>query len=79
MWLQDLHYFPFRPADRVVAAWTAMERIDSNNGCLVVQPGTHTGVLHQHHYPEWEGGVNKAAIFNCPQISCVWFRHFLVG
>ena len=36
---QDLHYFPFRPADRIVAAWTAMEHIDDNNGCLVVQPG----------------------------------------
>jgi len=76
---QDLHYFPFRPADRVVAAWTAMERIDSSNGCLVVQPGTHTGVLHQHDYPDWEGGVNKAAMFNCSQISCVWFRPILVG
>ena len=38
---QDLHYFPFRPADRIVAAWTAMEHIDDLNGCLVVQPGTH--------------------------------------
>ena len=25
---------------RIVAAWTAMEHIDDNNGCLVVQPGT---------------------------------------
>ncbi|KAG8440009.1 hypothetical protein GDO86_005976 [Hymenochirus boettgeri] len=56
---QDLHYFPFRPADRIVCAWTAMERIDRTNGCLVVVPGTHKGVLKQHDYPEWEGGVNK--------------------
>jgi len=56
---QDLHYFPFRPEDRIVAAWTAMEHIDDNNGCLVVQPGTHHGELLQHDYPEWEGGVNK--------------------
>lgn len=56
---QDLHYFPFRPADRIVAAWTAMEHIDDSNGCLVVQPGTHRGRLEQHDYPEWEGGVNK--------------------
>ncbi|XP_066489708.1 phytanoyl-CoA dioxygenase, peroxisomal [Tiliqua scincoides] len=56
---QDLHYFPFRPADRIVAAWTAMERIDRRNGCLVVLPGTHKGSLKQHDYPEWEGGVNK--------------------
>ena len=56
---QDLHYFPFRPADRIVAAWTAMEHIDDSNGCLVVQPGTHKGVLQQHDYPDWENGVNK--------------------
>ncbi|KAM4039179.1 phytanoyl-CoA dioxygenase, peroxisomal [Anomaloglossus baeobatrachus] len=56
---QDLHYFPFRPADLMVCAWTAMERIDRSNGCLVVLPGTHKGVLKQHDYPEWEGGVNK--------------------
>lgn len=56
---QDLHYFPFRPADRIVCAWTAMERIDRSNGCLVVLPGTHKGTLKKHDYPEWEGGVNK--------------------
>ncbi|XP_019365099.1 PREDICTED: phytanoyl-CoA dioxygenase, peroxisomal isoform X1 [Gavialis gangeticus] len=56
---QDLHYFPFRPANLIVAAWTAMERIDRSNGCLVVLPGTHKGSLKQHDYPEWEGGVNK--------------------
>ena len=46
---QDLHYFPFRPADRIVCAWTAMEHIDDKNGCLVVLPGTHAQVstLHQ--------------------------------
>ena len=42
---QDLHYFPFRPADRIVCAWTAMEHIDDKNGCLVVLPGTHAQVL----------------------------------
>ncbi|KPP60682.1 hypothetical protein Z043_121292 [Scleropages formosus] len=56
---QDLHYFPFRPADRIVCAWTAMENVDRNNGCLVVQPGTHKETLKEHDYPEWEGGVNK--------------------
>nr|XP_002125844.1 phytanoyl-CoA dioxygenase, peroxisomal-like [Ciona intestinalis] len=56
---QDLHYFPFRPADRIVASWTAMEHVDRRNGCLVVLPGTHKGKLLQHQYPEWEGGVNK--------------------
>ncbi|XP_037616738.1 phytanoyl-CoA dioxygenase, peroxisomal [Sebastes umbrosus] len=56
---QDLHYFPFRPADKIVCAWTAMEKVDRQNGCLVVLPGTHTGTLQEHDYPEWEGGVNK--------------------
>ncbi|XP_022605512.1 phytanoyl-CoA dioxygenase, peroxisomal [Seriola dumerili] len=56
---QDLHYFPFRPADRIVCSWTAMEKVNRQNGCLVVLPGTHTGTLKEHDYPEWQGGVNK--------------------
>ncbi|XP_075408477.1 phytanoyl-CoA dioxygenase, peroxisomal isoform X1 [Tenrec ecaudatus] len=56
---QDLHYFPFRPINNIVCAWTAMEHIDRNNGCLVVLPGTHKGPLKEHDYPKWEGGVNK--------------------
>uniref|UniRef100_G1N089 Phytanoyl-CoA dioxygenase, peroxisomal n=2 Tax=Meleagris gallopavo TaxID=9103 RepID=G1N089_MELGA len=56
---QDLHYFPFRPADRIVCSWTAMQRADENNGCLVVVPGTHTLPLKPHGYPEWEGKTNK--------------------
>lgn len=51
---QDLHYFPFRPADRIVCSWTAMEKVNRENGCLVVLPGTHTGTLQEHDYPEWE-------------------------
>ncbi|XP_051007307.1 phytanoyl-CoA dioxygenase, peroxisomal [Acomys russatus] len=56
---QDLHYFPIRPSNRIVCAWTAMEHIDRNNGCLLVFPGTHKGTLKPHGYPKWEGGVNK--------------------
>uniref|UniRef100_A0A8D2DEB8 Phytanoyl-CoA dioxygenase, peroxisomal n=1 Tax=Sciurus vulgaris TaxID=55149 RepID=A0A8D2DEB8_SCIVU len=56
---QDLHYFPFRPSNLIVCAWTAMEHIDRNNGCLVVLPGTHKGPLKPHDYPQWEGGVNS--------------------
>ena len=52
--LPDLHYFPFRPADRIVCAWTAMEHVHRGNGCLVVLPGTHTGSLQPHVYPKWE-------------------------
>lgn len=56
---QDLYYFPFRPADRIVCAWTAMELINRQNGCLVVLPGSHRGELLRHDYPKWEHGVNK--------------------
>lgn len=56
---QDMYYFPFRPADRIVCAWTAMERVTRENGCLVAIPGSHQGALLEHGYPQWEGGVNK--------------------
>lgn len=29
-----------------------MERADQNNGCLVVQPGTHKMPLKPHGYPK---------------------------
>ena len=51
---QDLHYFPFRPASRIVCSWTAMEKVNRSNGCLVVLPGTHHGKLLQHVYPDWK-------------------------
>ncbi|XP_075221273.1 phytanoyl-CoA dioxygenase, peroxisomal-like isoform X1 [Lycorma delicatula] len=57
---QDLHYFPFRPANKIVAAWTAMEKVTTENGCLIVLPGTHKGSLLKHDYPNWKNGVNKA-------------------
>lgn len=36
-----------------------MEKINKQNGCLVVIPGTHKGEFLEHGYPKWEGGVNK--------------------
>lgn len=49
---QDLYYFPFRPADKIVASWTAMERCDVENGCLYVLPGSHKKYpLLAHEYP----------------------------
>ena len=56
---QDLLYFPFRPADRIVATWTALEPCTRENGCLVVVPGTHKGRLMPHENPDWEW-VNRA-------------------
>ena len=61
---QDLLYFPFRPADRIVASWTALEPVNQENGCLVVVPGSHKGELLQHENPGWEhvnGGYFGAA------------------
>jgi phytanoyl-CoA hydroxylase len=51
---QDLLYFPFRPADRIVASWTALERVTKEHGCLVVIPGSHRGELLVHENPAWE-------------------------
>lgn len=56
---QDLYYFPLRPADRIVATWTAMEPCDSENGCLYVAPKSHAlGTMFSHGYPS-EGVYNK--------------------
>lgn len=65
---QDLWYFPFRPAHQIVASWTAMQKIDRQNGCLFVQPGTHKGSLRRHTYPS-DGVVNKAyhGILDCSE------------
>lgn len=46
-----MHYFPFRPAEKIVASWTAVERVDQNNGCLYVIPASHKGPLYEHTYP----------------------------
>jgi phytanoyl-CoA hydroxylase len=51
---QDLLYFPFRPADKIIAAWTALERITKENGCLSVVPGSHKRGLLKHENPDWE-------------------------
>lgn len=57
---QDLAYFPFRPANRIVAAWASLEDSNNLNGSLNIFPKTHKGDLFRHIYPEWEGKVNKA-------------------
>lgn len=41
-------YFPFRPAENIVASWTAMQHVDEENGCLYVLPGSHKGVMLKH-------------------------------
>lgn len=46
---QDLFYFPFRPAEKIIGAWTAVDHVTVENGCLYAVPGSHkAGVLYQH-------------------------------
>ena len=56
---QDLWYFPFRPANKIVASWTALQQMDDVNGCLELVPGSHHTQLLRHGYPN-DGVVNKA-------------------
>ncbi|KAF7996023.1 hypothetical protein HCN44_009061 [Aphidius gifuensis] len=56
---QDLYYFPFRPANNIVATWTAIEPCNVENGCLFVSPGSHRlNKLYPHGYPK-NAIVNK--------------------
>jgi phytanoyl-CoA hydroxylase len=64
---QDLLYFPFRPAERIVSVWTALERCTRENGCLVVLPGTQRGGLLPHELPGWE--YVNAAYFGAKEVS----------
>ena len=52
---QDLVYFPFRPADKIVAAQTALEPMRRENGCLSIVPGSHERGLIDHENLPWEG------------------------
>lgn len=51
---QDLRYFRLRPADGIVAAWTALLPCTRESGCLAVVPGSHRGELRAHAEPDWE-------------------------
>ena len=55
---QDLAYFPFGPADRIVAAWAALQDSNKANGSLHVVPKSHKGRFFEHSYPDDK--VNKA-------------------
>ena len=51
---QDLLYFPIRPADQIVATWTALEPCTRENGCLAVVPGSQRGGLLPHGNTDWK-------------------------
>ncbi|XP_050669403.1 probable phytanoyl-CoA dioxygenase isoform X2 [Leptidea sinapis] len=54
---QDLFYFPFRPADKIIGAWTAIDNVTRDNGCLFVLPRSHKrNVLYPHGHLQ---GANK--------------------
>lgn len=46
---QDLFYFPFRPAEKIIGAWTAVDHVNQENGCLYAVPGSHKAkILYDH-------------------------------
>ena len=48
-----------------------MEKVNRDNGCLVVLPGTHKGSLLEHGYPKWE-------VRNCEEMRFILqIRFFL--
>jgi phytanoyl-CoA hydroxylase len=51
---QDLTYFPLRPPEWIVGAWTALASCSRDNGCLAVVPGSQTGGHRKHADPDWE-------------------------
>jgi len=51
---QDLRYFALRPADKIVASWTAISACTRRNGCLAVIPGSHRSELRAHARPDWD-------------------------
>ncbi len=51
---QDLRYFALRPADKIIASWTAISPCTRENGCLAVIPGSHRGGLLPHGDVDWE-------------------------
>ena len=74
---QDLRYFSLRPADSIVAVWTACTDTNRQNGCLAVIPGSHKGGLLAHGDPDWQH-VN-AGFFGIQDIDLNRRRHVPMG
>ncbi|XP_050356783.1 phytanoyl-CoA dioxygenase, peroxisomal-like [Nymphalis io] len=46
---QDMFYFPFGPAEKIIASWTAIDDVNVENGCLYVLPQTHKrNIVYPH-------------------------------
>lgn len=56
LWHQDGGYWPLEPMD-VVTLWLAIDRVDAENGCMKVIPGTHTLQLIDMVDAQAKGGV----------------------
>jgi len=50
-WHQDQAYFRAEPIDRVAAWWVALDPTGVDNGCMVVQPGSHKAGIVPHAAP----------------------------
>ena len=59
-WHQDIRYWSFRRPE-LVSVWIALGREFSDNGCLLVLPGTHTH--------EIKAGQLDAALFLRPELA----------
>ena len=55
-WHQDSSYFPFDRAPQV-GVWLATSAATKENGCLVILPGSHKEVIHEH-LPDDRPGSN---------------------
>lgn len=55
-WHQDSSYFPFDRAPQV-GAWLATSAATKENGCLVILPGSHKEIIHEH-LPDDRPGSN---------------------
>jgi len=59
---QDLLYFPFRPAEKIIGIWIAFSDTCRENGTLAVIPGSHKkGEMYDHDMPShMEENLNLA-------------------
>lgn len=51
---QDTPYFPIRPLKNMCCAWTAIDKMTLENGCLAIEPGSHKLETFEHDFPNWE-------------------------
>ena len=70
---QDLRYFRMRPAEKIVAAWTAISPCTRENGCLAVVPGSHRMGVQQHELPDWD--YVNFAFYGIKELEGLTYQH----